>query len=149
MAHGEDDYVRQYLVTGPSVSHYYGDIVRQLFVAGTGVMLLGSPFYGEHIRTELPFLIIGGVVLISLAALTNPHARAILHANAVAAGVALVVFQWWALFAYEDSSWAQFILREAIAVLFLGAFYFSMKTVRAMLFGQIGKREAPGEFEKE
>src|SRR3990167_7129641 len=100
-----------------NVPHYYGDVVRQCFVA--------------------------------LAALTNPHNRSIVLADAVAAGVAVVIYQAWALFEYESSTWVEFALRELIALIFIAAFYFSMKTLRAMLLHKVGKREEVGEFDSE
>ena len=40
------------------------------------------------------------------------------------------------------------MLRLAVAVIFLFAFYFSMKTLRAFMTKQIGKRETIDEFEE-
>ena len=39
------------------------------------------------------------------------------------------------------------MLRVLVAVIFLFAFYFSMKTLRAFMLRQIGKRETIDEFE--
>lgn len=132
---------------GPKVPHYYGDVVRQLFVAGAVVMLVGAPFYTEALRVQFPFILCGAIVFVALAALTNPHNKTVVIADAIAAGVAVFVYETWALFQYAESSWIEFILREVIALNFITAFYFSMKTLRAMLLGQIGKRETVGEFD--
>lgn len=131
------------------VSHYYGDIVRQVFVAASAVMLVASPFYADSLKSEIPFYVAGALVLIILAALTNPHNRSVLLADAVAAGVGVAIFEVWALGSYETSTWVEFLLRQGIALLFLVAFYFSMKTVRAFSMHQIGKWAAPGEFDEE
>ena len=132
-----------------NVPHYYGDVVRQCFVVGAALILLFSPFYTDTLRTHLPFLLFGGLVFVALAALTNPHNRSIVLADAVAAGVAVVIYQAWALFEYESSTWVEFALRELIALIFIAAFYFSMKTLRAMLLHKVGKREEVGEFDSE
>jgi len=66
----------------------------------------------------------------------------------VAAGVGLLFYETWALSNYETSTWAQFIWRELIAIIFLVAFYFSVKTVRASILHQIGKSESVGEFDE-
>ena len=132
-----DEYARGPYVE--HVSHYYGDTVRQLFIGGAALMLVAAPFYAEALRTEFPFEIAGALVLVALAALANPHQRIIFMAGAVAAGVGAVIYQTWALFTYSESTWMQFVLREAIAVIFLVAFYFNMKTVRAFVLHTVGK----------
>jgi hypothetical protein len=109
-------------------------------------MLVGAPFYASIFRIELPFEIGGAVILVALAALTNPHSKRVMYLNAICSGVGLVVYETWALFDYDTSTWLVFLLRELIALMFCGAFYFSMKTLRAMLLNKIGKEEEPGEF---
>ena len=131
------------------VPHYYGDYIRQLFNIAAPLMLITAPFYANNLTIELPFEIVGALVLVALAALTNPHKQTIVVADAVAAGLGLLVYGTWALLTYDNSSWLQFILREVIALLFLTAFYFSMKTVRAFALHQIGKHDEAGEFDEE
>ncbi|RJR14455.1 hypothetical protein C4585_00155 [Candidatus Parcubacteria bacterium] len=133
----------------PVVPHYYGDVVRQLFVAGAVVMLVGAPLYTETLRFHFPFILLGAILFVALAALTNPHNKTVIIANAIAAGVAVFIYETWAFFDYTSSTWIEFGLREIIALNFIAAFYFSMKTLRAMLLGQIGKREVVGEFDTE
>ncbi|QQG37557.1 MAG: hypothetical protein HYS26_02915 [Candidatus Kaiserbacteria bacterium] len=144
----QEDYARQHLLGSTGVPHYHGDLVRQVFMIASAAMLLGLPFYGDSLRLELPFVLVGGLVLIALAALTNPHAGTVMYASAIASGVGLAIYQTWALFSYDESTWTQFLLREVVALLFLVAFYFSMKTVRALIFHQIGKHEEAGEFDE-
>src|SRR3989344_9204096 len=111
-----------------NIPHYHGDAVRQLFISAAALMLIGAPFYADSLRTELPFEIVGALILAALAALANPHKKLALVADAIAAGVGLVIYKTWALYTYHDSTWMQFVLREVIAIIFLSAFYFSMKT---------------------
>lgn len=142
------DYVRPDPIW-PGVPHYYGDTIRQLFIVNAGLILIGAPFYADSLRAELPFEILGALILAGLAALVNPHKRSFLFANAIAAGVGLLLYETWALSAYETSTWTQFVLRELIAIVFLFAFYFSVKTVRAFVLHQIGKSERVGEFDED
>jgi len=128
--------------------HYHGDAVRQLLASAAILMLVGAPFYASFLGVELPFLITGALALVAVAALVNPHKKSIFLVAAVASGVGLVVFETWALYGYYDSNWAQFILREVIAVVFLAGFYFSMKTVRAFVLHKVGKHDEAGEFEE-
>ena len=132
-----------------NVPHYYGDVVRQCFVVGAIVMLVGAPFYTNDLRQEFPFVVLGALILVAFAALTNPHNKGIIVADAVASGVVVLVYQAWALFDYQSSTWAEFALREVIALILITGFYFSMKTLRAMLLHQIGKHEEVGEFDKD
>lgn len=131
----------------PSVPHYYGDYMRQLMLGGAVLMLIAAPFYGDLIRVELPFEVVGALVLVALAALTNPWKKSVITADAVVTGVWMSVYQVWALYGYENASALQFVLREALSILFLVAFYFSVKTMRAMILHQIGKRDTIDEFE--
>ena len=133
----------------PLVPHYYGDFVRQLMLGGAALMLFGAPFYGDSLRTELPFEVFGALVLVSLAAVINPRNKSVLTATAIATGVGMAVYQTWALYGYEQITPVAFVLREALAILFMFAFYFSVKTVRAMILHQIGKRDSVDEFKEE
>jgi len=130
------------------IPHYHGDIVRQLFITMAAFMLIAAPFYAETLRNELPFEIVGALVLAALAALMNPHQKSIFLAGAIAAGAGFVIYQTWALYTYSESSWMQFVLREIAALLALVAFYFSMKTIRAFIFHKIGKHDEAGEFDE-
>jgi hypothetical protein len=129
------------------VPHYYGDHVRQLFIVAAALMLIAAPFYTDALRVQLPFIIIGALVLAAIAALANPLKQSVFIAGAIASGVGLVVYESWALFMYSESSWPEFVLREGIAIVFLIAFYFNMKTVRAFVLHRIGKYGEAGEFD--
>ena len=137
-----------YVPTGSwmKVSHYYGDIARQLMLGSAALMFFAAPFYGDNTHIELPFIIFGTLVLVFLAALTNPWKKSVLTADAIATGVGLVVYQWWALYGYDTATSMAFVLREALAVAFMFAFYFSVKTVRSMILHQVGKRDSVDEF---
>lgn len=130
------------------VSHYYGDQIRQIFMGLAALMLVGAPFYMDSLRGEFPFAVAGALALAAIGALANPHKRIVFVASAVAAGAGAVIYGAWALYDYHDSTWTQFVLRQAIALLFLAAFYFSVKTLRAYLMGKIGKRDEAGEFDE-
>jgi hypothetical protein len=135
-----------YSSSGGTISHYYGDWVRAFFLGAAAVMLLGAPFYADNVRAELPFVVVAALVVVCLAALTNPWKKSILIADAIVAGVGMLVYQIWALNGYGVTGHTSFILREAISIIFLFAFYFSVKTVRAMILNQIGKRASLDEF---
>ncbi len=130
------------------IAHYYGDIVRQLFLAGAALMLLASPVYADSLSLQFPFIVFGAFVAVALAALTNPHKPFFLVADCVLAGVAVLIYATWGLAAYEDVDLVSFVLRLAIAVVFLFAFYFALKTVRAFSLNMVGKWSSYGEFKE-
>lgn len=111
-------------------------------------MLVGAPFYASELFFELPFIILGALILVAIAALANPHNASIFNISSVVSGAGATIYQIWALYAFSDSTWVQFILREVIAIVFLGAYYFSLKTLRAFILHQVGKHEEVGEFEE-
>ncbi|MFZ2556094.1 MAG: hypothetical protein WAZ27_02205 [Minisyncoccia bacterium] len=136
------------LRTGPAVAHYYGDYVRQIFIIAGVAMLIFAPLLISRSPTLLPFQVGGAIILVFLAALTNPQKMWVLIADSLAAGIGIVVFEALALAAYSAGNWLAFIVVEAITILFLLAFYFSLKTVRAMMHHQIGKRPRFGDFQE-
>ena len=133
---------------GPSLPHYYGDYVRKLFVAAAALMLVLAPFFGGFLPLTLPFEIIGAVVLVAFGALTNPKKQWVVAGDVLLAGTLIIAYEGIALYAYLQNDVLVFFTREALVVIFVFAFYFSMKTLRAMMQHQIGKREPPGEFIK-
>lgn len=129
------------------IPHYYGDVVRMLFLAAAVVMLGGAPFYADMLKQQLPFLIVGGAVMVMLAATTSPWSVLVMRLNAVVSGVWGVVFEYWALMNYQTGTPLEFALRQVIALMCVFAFYFALKTLRSMLMGTVGKEADLTEFE--
>ena len=132
----------------PSIPHYYGNVSRQLLLAGAALMLLAAPLYADNVRLEFPFEIIGAIIAAGCAALTSPHSKLTLFADAIVAGVGTIVYSVWGIFEYDSITSTAFVLRLAVALVFLFGFYFSMKTVRAFALHQIGKRPTVDEFDE-
>lgn len=131
---------------GPAIPHYYGDYVRQIFMGCGAVMLVLAPFLASSFPAILPFEIGGAIVFVILGALTNPRNSLSILANAIAAAIGVVVYELLALSLYFQESYLAFIQREMLAIAFLVALYFSLKTFRNMVLGRIGKRSTYGEF---
>ena len=130
-----------------SIPHYYGDSVRQLLVGASTLMIVASPFYSDALGLQFPFIIVGALLSASLAALMNPRDQRVSLGSAVLSGSGLAIYTMWGMAGYDTINPIAFVLRLAIGVVFLFAFYFSMKTLRAFSLGQIGKRETVDEFE--
>lgn len=130
----------------PAIPHYYGDVTRQLMLGGAALMLLASPLYGSDLPAEFPFEVLGALLVVGFSALTNPHSKGIAIGDAATSGAAAAIYATWAIADYRDVNPLAFVLRIAIAVVFLFAFYFSMKTLRAFIVGSLGRRERVDEF---
>lgn len=130
------------------IPHYYGDSVRQLLLGAAALMLIGSPFYSDNLAAEFPFIVIGALLAAALAAIINPRDRWISVVIALLSGAGVVVYAMWGMFGYEIINPVAFVLRLAVAVILLFVFYFSMKTMRAFMLHQVGKRETRDEFEQ-
>lgn len=131
------------------IAHYYGDFVRRIFLGVAIILLFLTPFLADTAFILIPLQIIGAVILILLSALTNPKNKTIMVANVAAALIGIVVFEMFALAAYRGGAIMLMIGFQILALSFIYAFYLSLKTLRAMELGQIGKRDIPGEFLEE
>lgn len=129
------------------VYHYYGDLVRRLFLVGGVVILFTLPF----LWTLIPFLtLLGALAVVGLvfqAGITTPLKEWTAYANTIIAGLALVVFEYSAIFNYTrmgetNANEVLFYMAQVLAIIFFFAFYFAAKTMRAMiLHEQVTKRE--------
>jgi hypothetical protein len=131
---------------GPSVPNYYGDYVRKIFFAAAATMLILSPFLDSEMQILLPLEIGGALAFAILGAMTSPMSRTSMLANSAAAIVGIIIYEGLALLAYAEEAYMVFIEREALAIAFLVALYFSLKTLRNMTTGRVGKRDTISEF---
>ncbi len=130
-----------------TLSHYYGDAVRLLFLAVAVMVGVAIPFSGELRMGAL----IGApsiVVLLVLAGLTNPHGKIVLVMNAIVAGAGVVFTQLIALAAYGAGGYPFFAFIECMSVLLMVSLYLSIKNVRAMAAHKIGRVDGMGEFDE-
>ncbi len=93
---------------------------------------MGAPFYASDLAAELPVIVLSSLVLVCLAAFTSPVSRTVLMADAVAAGVGMVLFEYWALAELSNTSLVAVGLRQAIALVLMFALYFAGKTLRGL-----------------
>lgn len=134
---------------GDGIPHYYGDKVRQYFIAASVLSFVGMPLWGKL----LPFLgtlpqVGAALLLILLAGFTSPRNILLMIANATIAGVSVLMLESTAII-YEGLGahpTELFFAREAVVLLLIGALYYSIKTVRAMMAGKLGHPDSPLEF---
>lgn len=130
----------------PSVRHYYGDIVRIIFVLSAAVVGLIAPLGGSvgvGLLVAMPIVLI----LIVLAGFTNPHSTSIMVLDTLAAALGLIVAEIFAITSYVNKEMLTFLTFETLSVMMLIALYFSAKNVRAAMMGKIGKIDGVGEFD--
>lgn len=132
----------------PAVPHYHGDAIRKLFVACALLSLFVIPLWGNLLPFGLMFELGTIILLVLFAGLTNPHGKFILALDTLIAGTGAFLLEAAAIDFYGTESIMLFIAREIAAILLLLAFYFSVKTLRALMLGQVGHMARVGEFDE-
>ncbi len=112
--------------------HYYGDITRIIFIVIGVVMLLGLPMITQTLNLPVLYPIFGVVILGIASGYTNPKKRGSLLLNVWVATIGLGVFIYisWFIMRAQMSGGGLLFLNQAIAILFLVALYFSVKSLR-------------------
>ena len=120
-----------------SFQHYYGDVVRYLFLAAAIIMIITLPVF----KNEVNFPILGSVIAIAVlgvaAGLSNPKQFASSAINLIISLLGFIIFFYTAVSSYQIGGTAdKLILTDIIiSTIFIFAVYFSMKTFRAQLIG--------------
>lgn len=116
-----------------TLQHYYGDIVRYLFIVAAILMVIGLPIFQNYIQGPLIISIIAIVVLGIAAGLTNPKQKISAVVNLIISIFGFIIFTYTSVNAINQApSDDKFLLTNIIlSIMFLFATYFAMKTVRA------------------
>ncbi|HWP61760.1 MAG TPA: hypothetical protein VN495_04100 [Candidatus Paceibacterota bacterium] len=128
------------------IPHYWGDPVRALLICAAVLSLLFVPALGNLLPFGSTFEVGFAIVLVLCAALTHPHSKMTLIADTIVSGLGAFLVEEAAITLFSPDQLVLFVIREAVAIFLLFAFYFSLKTVRAMTLHTIGHRETFGEF---
>lgn len=113
--------------------HYHGDSVRALFFVAALVLIVAQST-GADLPLSTFGAVLGSVVLVIAAGITNPSQRGIHWVNAVLSVLGTLLFGTAAVSHYRagvslfDPS---FTYLEALALLSLVALYFTTRTIRA------------------
>lgn len=115
--------------------HYYGDIVRFLFMCAALVMVVGLPIVSNYIYLPTWVSVLGILVLGLAAGFTNPRQIWDAGANVVISSVGFFLFDLFTVESYIDINLHTkfFVANIVLATIFLFATYFSVKTVRGLL----------------
>jgi hypothetical protein len=114
--------------------HYYGDIVRRLFVLASFIMVVALPFLNDRLPVASTTSILGIVVISLVAGFLAPRNKWAIALNLLVSISALLVFENQAVEAYKLYSFSDplFIVDQTLAVIFLFALYYSAKTFRSI-----------------
>jgi hypothetical protein len=112
--------------------NYYGGIVRKLFLGAAVLMLASLPFFQSLIPFPAWISILGVVILILGAGFLSRSEKWFIVADSVIAGLAVIIFEYYATNAYRSGLIAFFMANQILAIIFLVAFYYSLKTIRGL-----------------
>ena len=116
-------------------AHYYGDIVRRLFLLGGAIMLLSYPFFETLTSVPVWGVTIFILVISIVAGLQSPRYRWSAIINTGIATFAFCSFEYKAASFYlSDRYWDHpffFWANQFLALIFFFAVYFSIKSTRA------------------
>lgn len=114
-------------------SHYYGDRVRQLFLVGGVIMLIGIPFFNDYLPVPAIISLSAALLVVIVAGLTNPLQRWVMFIDVPVSLIAALSFEYHAISRIGDIPWLLFGIDQILALLFFFALYFSTKTLRGIL----------------
>lgn len=117
------------------LQHYYGDVVRRLFLAAGVTILIFAPIFPDFLPLGGLVLVLGTLAFASLAGFTNPKQRWVSVVDVLVSALSLVAFESISLRSYADfpnSFGLLFVVRQGLAILFFFALYYSVKTVRGL-----------------
>ncbi len=113
-------------------NNYYGNIVRNLFIAGGIVMFLTYPFLRSYLP-QSPLLVILGVAFLSITAgLTNPKGHFIVIVDIAISLFAVIFFENHAILFVKAPLGGIFLTDQILTIIFFFALYFSVKTFQGM-----------------
>ncbi len=114
--------------------HYYGGLVRKLFIFAAFVMIATLPFFNNNLSLP-PFFSIISIIILGLAAgLLEPRNKLAFVCNLIISILGVLIFEYYAIATYQVRSFtdAQFLVNQLLAIIFLFALYNSTKTLRSL-----------------
>lgn len=114
--------------------HYYGDLVRILFMTAAIIMIVTLPFLTSDLPISFLISIFTILIIGILAGITNPLQKWTTVTDTIISILGIMTFEYFAVTTYIEKSYTNlfFITNQILAVIFLFALYYSTKTIRAM-----------------
>lgn len=119
--------------------HYYGDIVKRLFLAAGIIIVFSTPLF-FHLVPKLMvvvFSLIVAVAFILLAGYTSPLKKRVVELDIISSVLAIILFGISAFLAWraDHPDWHRvffFLLLSGLGLIFIFALYYSVKSLRGM-----------------
>lgn len=126
--------------------HYYGDIIRTLFIAASAVFLLIILRDQQHLSFYLTMGVFSILALVIFAGLTNPdlHAKLMIKVDLAVSVPLFFLFEYLAIESYIRTQTLFneiFFLRQLLALIFLTVIYYGVKTVHRSFFSSLNDDE--------
>lgn len=117
-----------------SQAHYYGDIVRKLFLSSAIFIIIVLPFMVNYIEVPVYVSILAALFISVFAGITNPLQKWVVIFDFGIAFLGAFIFELAAINGYTTYSLTHrtFWVNQIEAVIFIIALYYSTKTVRGM-----------------
>ncbi len=113
------------------IPHYYGDLVRIIFIIGAVFVLIGIPYMTKALGVPAIIPIIAVAMLGVTAGITNPIQLFSLRLNVAISVIFLIFFAYIGWYAYNEGGNGVIGFSNQVgAVLFLIASYYSVKSLR-------------------
>lgn len=121
-----------------TIKHYYGNLVRIIFVIGAVWMLIGLPTVTRILNIPIGISIAGVVVLVIAAGFTNPAQELSLRINSIVSILYTIIFSYLAWYMYSHAIGGGFLFANQVAAIaFLAASYFAIKSWRGASVAEI------------
>ncbi|MBX4211041.1 hypothetical protein KW783_03675 [Candidatus Parcubacteria bacterium] len=113
----------------------YGRYIRGLFLAAALIMLVFLPYLKQSVPVPSFISLITILVITFLAGFTNRTHRWAIYLDAVVSFGGIFVFGYHAVKSFSRPITLFFVVNQVLAILFLIAFYLSVRTFRHYLHG--------------
>ena len=112
--------------------HYYGSIVRKLFVLAAVLTFLIYPFFSPFLPQHPALMIFAVALLAVMAGLTSQRDRMVIIIDIIISFLAIIFFENHAIAYVKLLPRGIFVADQIMTFIFFFALYFSVKTLRGM-----------------
>lgn len=120
------------------IPHYYGDIIRLIFIIAAVFMLIVLPIFKDTIPFPLTASVFSIMLIGLLAGLTNPRIIIVTAFDTICAVSGFIIFEYIAVSYFDSDFWYAFT-NQILAILLFISLYYSTKTLRAFFLSKSEK----------
>lgn len=115
------------------VAHYYGDIVRRVFLIAAATMFVTIPFVKMYVYMPIYATLLAVIALVLASGMTSPRKKVMSFVDLIISIGGVLLFGYQAVVFVSAAPAYFFLLNLALGLLFLSSLYFASKTVRGMV----------------